>query len=403
MSILFGHPSGSPFSFHAALSHYEQRRLAAFCVPWMPRRGTLRLLGMLPGAGEVARRLSRRRFEPLADAPMIQGRAGEIRRLAMRALGLRADTLAVQANEWLMNAMGRECGRPDVTAVHAYEDCALYQFEEARRQGKACIYDMPIGYFRAWQKVLSDLGGRYGDWMPSGTTSYVSHTPVEQKEKELALADLVIVPGAFVESTIREYVSNKTIAGAPYGVDLDFWKSDGSRSPREFMRFLYVGHASLRKGTPLLLEAWKKAALKNAELLLVGPWRLAEGKRSGLQSNVRHIPSCSSIALRERYAESDVFVFPSFFEGFALVVLEAMSCGLPTIASESSGGRGVLTPESGRVLPTGDVDALVDSLRWFSSHREALPAMSLAARRTAERYTWANYRDTLSKTVDPFV
>lgn len=403
MSVLFGHPSGSINSFHAALSHYEHKRLAAFCVPWMPRRATLRLLETLPRAGELTRRLSRRRFEPLADVPMIQGRAGEIRRLVMRALGLRADALAVQANEWLMNAMGRECGRPDVTAVHAYEDCALHQFEEARRQGKACIYDMPIGYFRAWQKVLSDLGGRYGDWMPSGTTSYVSHTPVEQKQKELALADLVIVPSAFVESTIREYVSNKTIAGAPYGVDLDFWKSDGSRSPREFMRFLYVGHASVRKGTPLLLEAWKKAALKNAELLLVGPWRLAENKRLEIQSNVRHIPSCSSIALRERYAESDVFVFPSFFEGFGLVVLEAMSCGLPTIASQSTCGRDVLTPESSRVLPTGDVDALVDSLRWFSSHREALPAMSLAARRTAERYTWANYRDTLSKTVDPFV
>jgi len=369
----------------------------------MPRRETLRLLGMIPGAGELTSRLSRRRFEPLDHAPTIQGRTGEIRRLMMRAVGCESEALSVKANEWIMRTMRRQCRRVDVTAIHAYEDCSLYQFEEARRQGKACIYDMPIGYFRAWQKVLSNLGRRYWDWMPGGGHSYTSHTPLEQKEKELALADLVMVPSSFVESTIQENVDNKVIARAPYGVDLDFWKSGEVRSRTEGMRFVYAGHLSVRKGTPLLLEAWKKADLKNAELLLVGPWRLADRKRFDLPSNVRSIPPCSSVTLREQYIESDVFIFPSFFEGFALVVLEAMSCGLPIVASQSTGGQEALTPDCSHVLPTGDVDALVESLRWFNNHREALPAMSLAARRRAERYTWANYREALSKAVAPYV
>jgi hypothetical protein len=45
-----------------------------------------------------------------------------------------------------MATMQRECHRTSVTAVHAYEDCSLLQFREAKRLGKACIYDMPIGY-----------------------------------------------------------------------------------------------------------------------------------------------------------------------------------------------------------------------------------------------------------------
>ena len=101
----------------------------------------------------MATRLRRRRFEPLAEAPKIQGRIGEIKRLVVRALGRGDEGLSYEANDWLMRTMARECNRPSVTAVHAYEDCSLLQFEEAKRRGKACIYDMPIGYYPAWQEA----------------------------------------------------------------------------------------------------------------------------------------------------------------------------------------------------------------------------------------------------------
>jgi glycosyltransferase involved in cell wall biosynthesis len=403
MSILIGHPSGAVFAFHAALAHYQNKHLAAFCVPWRPGRGTLQLLGMIPGAGEMTRRLSRRRFESLADAPMIQGRAGEIRRLLIRALGLSSDALAIEANEWLMHTMRRECRRAEVTAVHAYEDCSLLQFEEARKRNKACIYDMPIGYWRAWQEISSDFDRRYADWLPSGGQSPSSRTPLHQKSKEMDLADLVLVPSSFVRDTIQKYVSDRRIALAPYGVDLDFWKSNRAVVPDRPLRFLYAGHLSIRKGTPLLLEAWKKAALKDAELMLVGPWRLAISKQSEITGNIRYRPPCSPSALREGYREADVFVLPSFFEGFALVLLEAMSSGLPAIASDATGGLDSISMKAGHMLPRGDLEALIESLRWFSDNRSKLPAMSLAARQTAEQYTWANYRCAVSKAVAPFL
>ena len=55
-----------------------------------------------------------------------------------------------------MRTMARECHRSTVKAVHAYEDCSLWQFLEAKRLGKACIYDMPICYYRG---VGEDPGG----------------------------------------------------------------------------------------------------------------------------------------------------------------------------------------------------------------------------------------------------
>ena len=135
MSILFGHPSGAPFAHNAALAHYEAGRLEAFCVPWMPSQSALRMLRAISPIRPMAERLARRRFEPLVHAPRVQGRAQEFIRLAARAMGASSERIAYQANDWLMRTMRRNARRASVTAVHSYEDCSLWQFQEARKLG----------------------------------------------------------------------------------------------------------------------------------------------------------------------------------------------------------------------------------------------------------------------------
>ena len=142
MSILFGHPSGNPNSYNAALAYLEVGLLECFCVTWMPSTTTIGTLKRFRTLRPQVERLERRLFSPLSHAPKIQGRVGEVYRLLMRASGL-SDDPSDQASRWLMRTMARECHRSTVTAVHAYEDCSLWQFIEAKRLGKACIYDMP--------------------------------------------------------------------------------------------------------------------------------------------------------------------------------------------------------------------------------------------------------------------
>lgn len=402
-SVLFGHPSGNPNSHQAALAHFEAGRLEAFCVPWIPSNFSLALLGGIPLLRTQARRLARRQFAPLMEAPKIQGRMAEWGRLLQRALGRGDERLSYEANDWLMQTMKRECRRPAVTAVHSYEDCSLWQFEEAKRLGKACVYDLPIGYYPAWEQTQAELVQRYADWLPAGGLPSGHHVRPDQKRLEMELADLVLAPSSFVEQTIRTFHPEKKVARAAYGVDLDFWRPTVKSAGEMQLRFIYAGQLSLRKGIPTLLEAWEAAALRDAELQLVGMWQLAEKKRMALPQNVSWSPPCSGEMLRERYQMADVFVFPSFFEGFGLVLLEAMACGLPAIASEATAGPDILTPACGRVVPTGNLEALVESLKWFDQHRGQLPELSRAARERAGSCTWEEYRRCVTKAVTPFV
>jgi alpha-maltose-1-phosphate synthase len=351
----------------------------------------------------MVRRLSRRHFPSLVKAPTVQGRVGEMRRLLTRALGRGDERLAYEANDWLMHTMRSKCQRSTVTAVHAYEDCSLLQFIEAKRLGKACIYDMPIGYYPAWEETEAELARRYADWLPACGLSSSRYVRPEQKRQEMTLADLTLVPSSFVEKTIRTFLPHKLLARAAYGVDLEFWTPVARRRALRPLRFIYAGQVSLRKGIPSLLEAWEKAALRDAELELIGAWQLSEKKRASLPRDITWRPPCSPEALRERYRAADVFLFPSFFEGFGLVLLEAMACGLPAIASEATAGPDVMTESCGRLIPTGNLDALVESLRWFDKNLEQLPALSGAARIQAERFTWRNYRRCVTEAVGPFV
>ncbi|HEX5397668.1 MAG TPA: glycosyltransferase family 4 protein, partial [Verrucomicrobiae bacterium] len=308
-----------------------------------------------------------------------------------------------------------------VTAVHSYEDCSLWQFEEAKRRGKACIYDMPIGYYPAWEATMTGLAEKFADWLPPGGLPSSQWVRPEQKRTEMELADLVLAPSAFVKETILRFHPNKKVALASYGVDLEFWRPEETTDNRQQtrdasgrrsvvsgqaehpLRFIYAGQCSIRKGTPVLLEAWRLAEMKDAKLELVGSWQMAPERLKALPANVTFTGPVAREELRARFQAADVFVFPSFFEGLALALLEAMACGLAVIGTEVVANERLLNENVGREVRAGDLAGLIDALRWFSVNRAKISGMKQAARARAEACNWVNYRGCVSRAMTPFV
>jgi glycosyltransferase involved in cell wall biosynthesis len=217
---------------------------------------------------------------------------------------------------------------------------------------------------------------------------------------ELENADLVLAPSGFVRKSVERF-SDREVAVVPYGVDLDFWSCGEPRLDEETgpLRFVYAGHASVRKGVPLMLEAWRLADLKRAELEMVGPWQLNQRTRRDLPSSVVWTGPVSRSGLRERFRNADVFVFPSCFEGFGLVILEAMASGLPVIATDATAAPEIVDPDCGLVIPSESVDALVAAFQWVAERRGSLRAMRTAARVRASQFGWDRYREALTDAV----
>ena len=111
----------------------------------------------------------------------------------------------------------------------------------------------------------------------------------------------------------------------------------------------------------------------------------------GLADRVQFVGQLSDDKLAEQLIHHDVLAVPSSYEGFGMVYLEAMRCGLPAIASSAGGGVEVVRDgENGFLIAPGDVEGLANRLLLLAENRDLLREMSLAARDSYERApTWS--------------
>ncbi|RUT07885.1 glycosyl transferase [Dulcicalothrix desertica PCC 7102] len=99
----------------------------------------------------------------------------------------------------------------------------------------------------------------------------------------------------------------------------------------------------------------------------------------------------------------DFFVLPSRYEACTLVLLEAMASGLPVITAESAGGAELVTPESGFVLASDNVNALATALNTLTLDSELRTKMGETARIVAEQNTWVSKAEHYINLFEKFV
>ena len=100
--------------------------------------------------------------------------------------------------------------------------------------------------------------------------------------------------------------------------------------------------------------------------------------------------------LSRAYASADIFVFPSAFESFGLVLLEAMASGIPVVSARVGGAQDMITEgESGYTYAVSDVEALVQAVKRIVTEPGKLQGMGQSARAQAEQQSWPHMMDEL--------
>ena len=215
--------------------------------------------------------------------------------------------------------------------------------------------------------------------------------------EEAKKADIHIVASSFSkQAAIFNGIPEDHIIVAPYGVDnkaFHPWKRDYNHR----LKILFVGEINQRKGIYQILEAAKQLQPKGIEFNLIGTGReLAPELYKSYEPYVNFLGRVSFEKLQEMFGTSHIFIFPSMGEGFGLVIPEALSSGLPVIASSNCSGPDIIQDGyNGFVIESGSTEQLIEKIKWFMENMDKLPEMQENAIKSVRDMTWEAYEKNL--------
>lgn len=135
-------------------------------------------------------------------------------------------------------------------------------------------------------------------------------------------------------------------------------------------RVVYVGRLDATKGIPLLLEAFSRLRINDAELTLVGGWSTRTMRRLVEEwmyrdARIRLAPGDPLPVLHR----ADLLVHPTYEDGFGYAPVEALACGVPVVVTEDTGMKELVQEDvNGYVVPTGDWPALLERMEYVARH-----------------------------------
>jgi starch synthase len=219
-----------------------------------------------------------------------------------------------------------------------------------QRFGARVILERGSVHIETQRDILADAGVRE---LP---TDYV----IRRELAGYALADRISVPSEHAARTfIDKGVSAERLIINPYGVDLEIFCPKRRTAPGRTV--LFIGRWSRQKGADLVIEAIRR--MPGAHLVHAGAIGDVDFPEGAQFHSMGHV---DQTRLPSVYETADVLVLPSRQEGLALVLIQALGCGVPVVCSERSGGadlrRHVAHPEAIIVLPSATCDNLVAGL-----------------------------------------
>ena len=216
-------------------------------------------------------------------------------------------------------------------------------------------------------------------------------------------AERVIASSGDVRGRVSDLgVPDERVRVIPQGVDCELFKQTGDRVPGAGgWRLLYVGRFDERKGVGVLLEAMRAIRQRrdDVSLRLVGGSPVS-GTAAEFRDRSLDLGDCVEFvdeqpheAIPAIMAESDIFVLPSFYDSFGIVLVEALACGVPVVATRCGGPEDIVEEGLGRLVAAGDVGDLAQGimavLDGYAEYDRKEMRLKMAAaydyRRVAER------------------
>lgn len=407
-------PSGKQHSFRTAEALWNKGRLFKYITtiydkPWSLTRLVKHLLH-----GDLRKKCASHRDNNLPDGKVAQFCEWE----ALLRLFLSKFPSIYKhfphIYDWLHDRFGRRVAhyaiRNNVDAVIMYDTNANECFRILKEKAPHIkrILDVSIAN-RIWMKqnYIKDIESTHDDGLRKEQVFLWDETNIKRYAEEFELSQYFLVGSDMVKrSLMYNGVKENQVWLARYGVDVSKFKFIQKAEITMPLKLLFVGQVNYRKGMHHLLKVISQFPQKQVELYLAGAYDTNATFYTEYKGkdNIHFLGFVTRDILASLYQECHVFVFPTLGEGYAMVLLEALSCGMPCIVSNHAGGNeAIIDGKNGFEFPAGNDEALREKIQWFIDNPKELPRMSIESRKSVEHQTWEDYYRMVNDAIDNMI
>jgi len=220
----------------------------------------------------------------------------------------------------------------------------------------------------------------------------VSKTIIKNADSVIALTNNM--------KMVMQTIYNRDIAVIPNGINIENYRDELDEHKRENSgkRILFVGRLDPVKGVQYLLKAMEIVCevLPDAKLILVGDGEEREKLECltnslGMRDRVQFVGRIPHEKIPDYLYQADIFVLPSLSEGLAIVILEAMACGLPIVATRVGGVPDIIEDGvNGYMVESGDFQEMAKKIIFILENQPVMHLISKNNRLKVQEYDWKN-------------
>ena len=334
-------------------------------------------------------RAFRERFHPdLATAKVQAWNAGLIAfELTTRAKRISGWPLIIARNGWFQRKVASFLAGYKLSTLNSqpilfsYSYAALEILRHAKKRGWKTVLgqiDPGLGEERLIRRLHEQYPEHAVHWEPAPSVYW------RDWREECELADCMVVNSDWSRRLLAEEgVPPTKMQVIPLAFEPDHEHPQRKEYPEQFtkerpLRVLFLGQINLRKGVLPLLEAARRLRNEPIEFWMVGPLQISNAVAAVPDARIRWIGPVARGSAREYYHQADVFILPTFSDGFGLTQLEALARRLPVIVSRNCGSV-VRDGVDGILLPEPTCEAILDALMRCVRYPEQLAAFSRSA------------------------
>jgi glycosyltransferase involved in cell wall biosynthesis len=265
----------------------------------------------------------------------------------------------ISANRKNATLFEAEFGKIDIIYVHVGYPAGYIAMKLSKERSCPYVISEHMGpfpfssYLNLWEKPMQKLVDAYKN------------------------AAQVLAVSTAMKNVIEEKIGFKAVVLHNF-IDEHLFKISEKPVPK---KILFVGRAEYSKGLDLLIRAFhlSKASSAGYQLYIIGKGSIKDSYNNEPLPEVHFFGELPNTQIANIISESAFLVLPSLFESFGVVLIEALACGKPVVATDCGGPSDIVTATNGVLAKTGDVADLQEKLDWMIDHHHSFDPKAIRA------------------------